>query len=161
MSIESRPFGSGSFEFEEVWVSSQKPGAIPNLGGFVPSRDASEHRTEKRHAVDVDHRSADLVANQVHSRVMRLAQLLVVLGRLGGISQRRRQPYLAQRIRYRLTVELQALDVSAGAKCGVEIAQHFRAALLLGRDRNPNRSPHAIHPSAIVLTQIAILVQDG
>src|SRR6478752_7132152 len=110
MSIEPGPFGSGSFEFEEVRTSSQEPGDIPNLGGWLPSRDASEHRTEKRHAVDVDHRSADLVANQVHTRVMRLAQLLVVLGRLCSISQRRRQPYLAQRIRYRLTVKLQALD---------------------------------------------------
>ena len=92
---------------------------------------------------------------------MRLAQLLVELGGLGGVSQRRRQPYLAQRIRNRRVIELQTLDVSAGAQCRVQIAQHLRAALLLGRDRNPNRSPHAIHPSAIVLAQIAILVQDG
>src|SRR6266568_1215998 len=86
-SVEARGLRAGALDLEEVGVPGDQPGAVPNPQNVLATRDAGEHGAEERRAVDVDDRRTDLVAHRIHALVMRLAQRLVVLGRVGGVGE--------------------------------------------------------------------------
>ena len=64
----------------------------PRYQGVLAARDAGQDRAEERDAVDVDRRGADVHPDRVHATVVRLAQVLVVVGRVGGVGERLGRP---------------------------------------------------------------------
>src|ERR1700722_3947397 len=89
-SVDPGRLGAGALELPEVRIGRERHRGVPQLAGLLAARNLREHRTEERHAVDVDGRGADVVADGVHALVVALAQGLVVLvagrrlGQFGG-----------------------------------------------------------------------------
>src|SRR4051812_23144865 len=152
--------GAGALELPEVGQVGEQDGAVERLAGVLTGRHLADDRAEERDAVDEHDRRADVLTDRVHARVVALFEGLVVLGRLGGPGELRRQADALQRGSDDL-VELELLVVAQRAHRGVEVAEDLVAELLGGGDRHPDRADRLLHHLGVLLGQVPPAVEDG
>ncbi len=109
----------------------------------------------------MDHRGADLGADRVHALVVLDPQLLVPGVVVRGRDQLDRQPGLLEGGGDHVVAEPGLLVVDQPAHGVVERAQHLGAVLLLGGDAHPYAGPAVDHALAVLLRDLAALVEHG
>ena len=108
-----------SLELKEVGVAGQRDAFIPDPTGVFASWNPGEDWSEERGAVDVNcWGSTSLPTFSIPA--WWLSRSVVILGRLGGLGQLRRQAQFIKRFRNHCGNVVIALVVNAAAHGGIE-----------------------------------------
>jgi uncharacterized protein (DUF885 family) len=145
-------------EFEETVRLGDQHQPVPQFAGGLAARGGRDDGAEQGLAPDPDHRGPDVQADVVERLVVRVLDLLIEFGALGGAGQRRGQPRFRQGLRDHLGVLPSSLHVEPGADGGVQGPENARTAVLGGRGADPHRSPGPAHALAVLLALALALV---
>ena len=136
-------------------------GAIPDGARGLTARSPGQDRAEEGDAVDVDGRRPDVVTDLVHALVVAGANPVVVLGGVRCLRELGIEAQFIERLGDHDVEILVALVVDSGAHGRVDRREDVVALHRYGRGYDADRPPGVLERFAVVVGDVAALVEDG